>query len=52
MICSKIWPKIDRPCVRAHSIEQPCVYNGTLGSGYGQKFQPANDPFPPIVIAA
>jgi hypothetical protein len=28
------------------------VYNGTLGSGFGQKFQPANDPAPPIAIAA
>jgi hypothetical protein len=28
------------------------VYNGTLGSGFGQKFQPANDPYPPMVIAA
>ena len=28
------------------------VYNGTLGSGFGQKFQPANDPYPPIAIAA
>ena len=28
------------------------VYNGTLGSGFGQKFQPANDPYPSIAIAA
>ncbi len=28
------------------------VYNGTLGSGFGQKFQPANDPCPPMAIAA
>ena len=28
------------------------VYNGTLGSGFGQKFQPANDQYPPIAIAA
>ena len=28
------------------------VYNGTLGSGFGQKFQPANDPWPPMAIAA
>ena len=28
------------------------VYNGTLGSGFGQKFQPANDPYPPAAIAA
>jgi hypothetical protein len=28
------------------------VYNGTLGSGYGQRFQPANDPSPPMAIAA
>jgi hypothetical protein len=28
------------------------VYNGTLGSGFGQKFQPANDPYAPMVIAA
>jgi hypothetical protein len=28
------------------------VYNGTLGSGFGQKFRPANDPYPPIAIAA
>jgi len=28
------------------------VYNGTLGSGFGQKFQPANDPYPPTAIAA
>ncbi len=28
------------------------VYNGTLGSGFGQKFQPANDPYPPMAIAA
>ena len=28
------------------------VYNGTLGSGFGQKFQPANDPYPTMAIAA
>jgi len=28
------------------------VYNGTLGSGFGQKFQPANDTYPQIAIAA
>jgi hypothetical protein len=28
------------------------VYNGTLGSGFGQKFCPANDPNPPMAIAA
>jgi len=28
------------------------VYNGTLGSGFGQKFQPAHDPCPPVAIAA
>ncbi len=28
------------------------VYNGTLGSGFGQRFQPANDPYPPMTIAA
>ena len=28
------------------------VYNGTLGSEFGQKFHPVNDPFPPPAIAA
>ncbi len=28
------------------------VYNGTLGSGFGQKFQPTNDPYPKVAIAA
>src|ERR1700760_4854119 len=28
------------------------VYNGTLGSGFGQIFRPANDPPPPMAIAA
>ena len=28
------------------------VYNGTLGSGFGQRFQPANDPFPQAAVAA
>ncbi|HET6236596.1 MAG TPA: hypothetical protein VFE41_16785 [Acetobacteraceae bacterium] len=28
------------------------VHNGTLGSGFGQRFQPANDPYPPKAIAA
>jgi len=28
------------------------VYNGTLGSGFGQKFQPANDPYPQMAIAS
>jgi hypothetical protein len=28
------------------------VYNGTLGSGFGQKFWPANDPHPSMAIAA
>jgi len=28
------------------------VYNGTLASGFGQKFHPANDPYPPMAIAA
>ena len=28
------------------------VYNGTLGSGFGQRFRPANGPLPPIAVAA
>ena len=28
------------------------VYNGTLGTGFGQRFHPANDPHPPAAIAA
>jgi hypothetical protein len=28
------------------------VYNGTLGSGFRQRFRPDNDPYPPIAIAA
>jgi hypothetical protein len=28
------------------------VYNGTLGSDFGQGFQPANDPHPPVALAA
>ena len=28
------------------------VYNGTLGSGFGQKLQPANDLCSPVAIAA
>ena len=28
------------------------VYNGTLGSGFGQRFQPANDPHPQAAIVA
>jgi hypothetical protein len=28
------------------------VYNGTLGIGFGQRFQAANDPHPPAAIAA
>jgi hypothetical protein len=28
------------------------VYNGTLGSGFGQKFQPANDLYRLLVVAA
>ena len=28
------------------------VYNGTLGSGFGQRFHPANDPHPQAAIAA
>jgi len=28
------------------------VYNGTLGSRFGQRFQPANDLCPPVAIAA
>jgi hypothetical protein len=28
------------------------IYNGTLGSEFGQKFHPANDTFPPTAIAA
>jgi hypothetical protein len=28
------------------------VYNGTLGSNFGQRFQPANDPLPTMAIAA
>jgi hypothetical protein len=28
------------------------VYNGTLGSEFGQKFHPANDSFPPAAVAA
>jgi hypothetical protein len=34
-------------------LEVRCaVYNGTLGSDFGQEFQPANDPSPPMAIAA
>src|SRR5690242_212004 len=28
------------------------VYNGALGSGFGQRFQPANDPLPQAAAAA
>jgi len=28
------------------------VYNGTLGSEFGQKFHPTNDPCPPTAVAA
>src|SRR6201987_2809100 len=28
------------------------VYNGTFGSGFGQRFQPVNDPLPQAAIAA
>jgi hypothetical protein len=28
------------------------VYNGALGSGFGQRFQPANDPYPRMAVAA
>jgi len=28
------------------------VYNGTLGSEFGQRFHPANDSFPPTAVAA
>ena len=28
------------------------LYNGTLGTGFGQKFLPTNDPHPPIAVAA
>src|ERR687886_1813765 len=28
------------------------VYNGTLGTGFGQRFHSANDPLPPVAIAA
>jgi len=28
------------------------LYNGTLGTGFGQKFLPANDPHPPRAVAA
>ena len=28
------------------------IENGTLGSGFEQKFQPANDPYAPMAIAA
>ena len=28
------------------------VYNGTLGTGFGQRFHPANDPLPPVAAAA
>ncbi len=28
------------------------VYNGTLGSGFGQRFHPANDPLPQAAVAA
>jgi len=28
------------------------IYNGTLGSGFGQRFQATNDPHPPAAIAA
>ncbi len=28
------------------------VYNGTLGTGFGQRFQAVNDPHPPAALAA
>ena len=28
------------------------LYNGTLGTGFGQQFLPTNDPHPPMAVAA
>src|SRR3954465_9810272 len=28
------------------------LYNGTLGTGFGQQFLPPNDPYPPMAVAA
>jgi hypothetical protein len=33
-------------------VDWCAVYNGTLGSGFGQKFRNANAPYLPIAIAA
>jgi hypothetical protein len=54
--CGQATPMIAIPAAddcRSLQLQVRCaVYNGTLGSGYGQRFQPANDPSPPIAIAA
>ena len=53
MLKSPVTPG-SRACADSHLLLQVrcAVYNGTLGSGFGQKFHPANDPYPPTAIAA
>jgi hypothetical protein len=33
-------------------LQVRAVYNGTLGSDFGQRFRPTNDPSPPMAMAA
>ena len=43
----------DRTRTRDLLLQVRCaVYNGTLGTGFGRRFQAANDPHPPAAIAA
>jgi hypothetical protein len=38
---------------RHHRNPHRCaVYNGTLGTGFGQRFYAANDALPPVAAAA
>jgi hypothetical protein len=42
---------LDQPLDQSRQAART-IYNGTLGSEFGQKFHPANDTFPPTAIAA
>ena len=63
--CATIWPEMMAPAntvtldstfIRSCEdvlLQVRCaVYNGAFGSDFGQKFQPANDPYPRAAMAA
>ena len=44
--------RLHQPVILGGALVRCAVYNGTLGSNFGQRFQPANDSHPQVAVAA